>query len=316
MKKARVFPRIAFWSVMGLTIAAAVLRTAAFLTGYDADVGYFRAAAVTVIYRVLCACAVLIPALCAWLTPASDAVSPRIGDRRELSVAIPLAASLWLSFSLFRSYLLSSGTKSTGWAVLLAAMLALCAAFYFLLLLVGAGRRNVRGLLGMCVIFLCVLLVGLTYNDPYVTMNSPVKLAVQFACVGVMLGMTAELRMLLDKPAPRLALPLLACAAFFCVAGALPCLVARACGAIPATHPEGGALYLSYLLFAFLMGLYMLVRFVLLVFMPAEHTGIPFDADPAGEAPAAEPAADAVPDASTASDEAPQEPSDKAEDSL
>ena len=35
MNKARVLPRVAFWSVAALTLAAVCLRTAAFLTGYD-----------------------------------------------------------------------------------------------------------------------------------------------------------------------------------------------------------------------------------------------------------------------------------------
>lgn len=316
MNKARVLPRVAFWAVTGLTVAAAILRIVAFLTGYDAAVGYFRRSAVTIVYRILCACAVLISVLCAHLIPASDAVAPRIGDRRDWSAVIPLTASLWLSFSLFRSFLLGSGARSMGWIAPLAAGLALCAALYFLLLLLGTGRRNARGLLGMCMTFLCVLLVGLTYNDPYITMNSPVKLAVQFACVGVMLGMTAELRMLLGKPAPRLALPLVACAVFFCLAGALPCLIARAGGAIPATRPEGDALYLSYFFFAVLMGLYMLTRFVQLAFAKPDPSGSTCGEGSIGASPAANPAVETVPDAPTISDNLRGEPSDKVDDGL
>lgn len=67
MNKARVLPRVAFWSVAALTLAAVCLRTAAFLTGYDGDIGYFRSAAVTVVYRVLCLFVVLIPAVCGML---------------------------------------------------------------------------------------------------------------------------------------------------------------------------------------------------------------------------------------------------------
>lgn len=69
MNKARVLPRVAFWSVAALTLAAVCLRTAAFLTGYDGDIGYFRSAAVTVVYRVLCLFVVLIPAVCGMLIP-------------------------------------------------------------------------------------------------------------------------------------------------------------------------------------------------------------------------------------------------------
>ena len=236
MNKARVLPRVAFWSVAALTLAAVCLRTAAFLTGYDGDIGYFRSAAVTVVYRVLCLFVVLIPAVCGMLIPEGGLSAPCIGAGRDLSASVPLIASL-ITIPFF---LQSSSGKAV--TPILCAVLAVCAAAHFLLALLGVGSRNVRGLLGFAVILLCMLVIGRTYNDPYVTMNSPVKLAVQFACAGVMLGMTADLRMLLCKPAPRLALTVLSAGSFFGVAGALPCLIARIAGCIPSGRAEGGQL--------------------------------------------------------------------------
>ena len=94
MNKARVLPRVAFWSVAALTLAAVCLRTAAFLTGYDGDIGYFRSAAVTVVYRVLCLFVVLIPAVCGMLIPEGGLSAPCIGAGRDLSASVPLIASL------------------------------------------------------------------------------------------------------------------------------------------------------------------------------------------------------------------------------
>ena len=86
MNKARVLPRVAFWSVAALTLAAVCLRTAAFLTGYDGDIGYFRSAAVTVVYRVLCLFVVLIPAVCGMLIPEGGLSAVRLeGQARPLT---------------------------------------------------------------------------------------------------------------------------------------------------------------------------------------------------------------------------------------
>lgn len=273
MNEARVLPRVAFWSVAALTLAAVCLRTAAFLTGYDGDIGYFRSAAVTVVYRVLCLCVVLIPAVCGMLIPEGGLSAPCIGVGRDLSASIPLIASLITVPFFLQS---SSGKAVTP---ILCAVLAVCAAAHFLLALLGVGNRNVRGLLGFAVILLCMLVIGRTYNDPYVTMNSPVKLAVQFACAGVMLGMTADLRMLLCKPAPRLALTVLSAGSFFGVAGALPCLIARIAGCIPSGRAEGGQLYFVYLCFSALMGIYMLIRLAQCVFA-AGASDVPVEAEP------------------------------------
>ena len=94
-----------------------------------------------------------------------------------------------------------------------------------------------------------------------------------------MLGMTADLRMLLCKPAPRLALTVLSAGSFFGVAGALPCLIARIAGCIPSGRAEGGQLYFVYLCFSALMGVYMLIRLAQCVFA-AGASDIPVEAEP------------------------------------
>ena len=133
MNKARVLPRVAFWLVAALTLAAVCLRTAAFLTGYDGDIGYFRSAAVTVVYRVLCLCIVLIPAVCGMLIPEGGLSAPRIGVGRDLSASVPLIASLITVPFFLQS---SSGRAVTP---ILGAVLAVCAAAHFLLALLGVG---------------------------------------------------------------------------------------------------------------------------------------------------------------------------------
>lgn len=262
---------IAFWCTVALTIAAAALRLCAFFIGYDQDVGYFNSAAITTIYRILCGLVVLITGTCAFMTPADQMPHPPVGQNRELAAALPLAARILLTVYLFVTAYdnAQAGAAGSNNPILYITLcLTLLSAVYFLLLLTGRGSRHARGLLGLAALLPSVGIIALTYSDGYVTMNSPVKLAVQFAAIGIMLALTAELRFLLDKPAPRLALVLWSVATFLCLGGALPCLVAQLANVIPTTRPEGVGLYQGYLLLACLEGIYLLFRLYTLTHQP------------------------------------------------
>lgn len=261
---------IALWCTVALTIAAAALRMCAFFTGYDAKIGYFDSAAVTTIYRILCGLVVLTTSVCAFMTPADQMPLPSVGQSREPAAALPLAARILLTIYLFvTAYDNAQAGASNSLVLYITLFMTLLSAVYFLLLLTGRGSRNARGLLGLVALLPSVGIIALTYSDGYVTMNSPVKLAVQFAAVGIMLALTAELRFLLDKPAPRLALVLWSVATFLCLGGALPCLVAQLAGIVPTTRPEGVGLYQGYLMLACLEGIYLLFRLYTLAHQPA-----------------------------------------------
>lgn len=283
---------IAFWCTVALTIAAAALRMCAFFTGYDAAIGYFDSTAVTTIYRILCGLVVLTTGICAFMTPADQMPHPPVGQSRELAAALPLAARILLTIYLFVTAYdnARAGAAGSNSPVLYITLcLTLLSAVYFLLLLTGRGSRHARGLLGLAALLPSVGIIALTYSDGYVTMNSPVKLAVQFAAVGIMLALTAELRFLLDKPAPRLALVLWSVATFLCLGGALPCLVAQLAGIVPSTRPEGMGLYQGYLMLACLEGIYLLFRLYTLTRHPvADPDRTP--AEEVAEAEAIEPA--------------------------
>lgn len=283
--RAQTLRRIAFWGTLALTLAAMLLRGVAFFTGYSRELGYFDSTAVTVVYRVLCGLVLLGVGLCACLLPAGQAAAPRIGQRHELIASLPLAARLQLAVFLFADIYdrVRAGTAGSNGLRYVALFLTLLSAVYFLLLLVGRGSRTSRGLCGLIALLPPIGIVALTYGDGYVAVNSPVKLAVQFAAVGIMLALTAELRFLLDKPAPRLALVLSAVAVFLCLGGALPCLVAQLAGVIPATRPEGTGLYQGYLISASLEGVYLLLRFYGLAHTPACASATATDAEPDAE---------------------------------
>lgn len=252
----RRLTRVAFFSALGLTLAAAVLRTVAFLTAYDGLIGYFSAgaSAVTVMYRILAAVAVLATAVCARLIPADRTAALRLPTGADPLAILPFPALLLTAFYTLYSVYNATATSNILWTI--CGVTALIGAGFFLLRLLGCGSRTGLALTGLCILPAMILIIALTYGDATVTMNSPVKLAVQFAALGIMLAAVTELRFLSGIPAPRLAIVSLAVTTFLCLGGALPCLIARLVGSIPADRPEGQGLYLTFLLAATLYGLY------------------------------------------------------------
>lgn len=264
----RRLTRIAFFSALGLTLAAAVLRTVAFLTAYDGHIGYFSAgaSAVTVIYRVLAVVTVLTTAVCARLIPADQTAELRLPTGADPLAILPFPALLLTAFYTLYSVYNATATSNILWMICGAT--ALIGAVFFLLRLLGRGSRTWLGSTGLCILPAMIVIIALTYSDATVTMNSPVKLAVQFAALGIMLAVVAELRFLICIPAPRLAIVSFATTAFLCLGGALPCLIARLAGSIPSDRPESRGLYLVCLLAATLYGLYAATQLYRLCFRP------------------------------------------------
>lgn len=266
----RRLTRVAFFSALGLTLTAAVLRTVAFLTVYDGLIGYFSAdaSAVTVLYRILAAIAVLAAAVCTRLIPADRTAALRLSTGADPLAILPLPALLLTAFYTLYSVYNNAATSNVLWMI--CGVTALIGAVFFLLRLLGCGSRTGLIPTGLCILPAMILIIALTYGDATVTMNSPVKLAVQFAALGIMLAVVTELRFLSGIPAPRLAIVSLATATFLCLGGALPCLIARLAGSIPADRPEGQGLYLTFLLAATLYGLYAAAQLYRLCFRPQE----------------------------------------------
>lgn len=284
----RRLTRVAFFSVLGLTLAAAILRTVAFLTAYDGLIGYFSAgaSAVTVLYRILAAVTVLATAVCARLIPADRTAALRLPADADPLAILPLPALLLTAFYTLCSAYNATATSNVLWTICGAA--ALIGAVFFLLRLLGRGSRTGLGSTGLCILPAMILIIALTYGDATVTMNSPVKLAVQFAALGIMLAVVTELRFLAGIPAPRLAIVSLATATFLCLGGALPCLIARLAGSIPADRPEGQGLYLTFLLAATLYGLYAATQLYRLCFRLQEPES-ESESEPAPESEPTEP---------------------------
>lgn len=285
----RRLTRVAFLSALGSTLAAAVLRTVAFLTAYDGLIGYFSAgtSAVTVMYRILAAVAILATTVCARLIPTDQTAALRLPTGVDPLAILPLSALLLTAFYTLYSVYNATAISNILWMI--CSVTTLIGAVFFLLRLLGRGSRTGLALTGLCILPAMILIIALTYGDATVTMNSPVKLAVQFAALGIMLAVVTELRFLSGIPAPRLAIVSLATATFLCLGGALPCLIARLAGSIPADRPEGQGLYLTFLLAATLYGLYAAAQLYRLCFRPQEPGPEPEPESESESEPAPEP---------------------------
>ena len=104
-----------------------------------------------------------------------------------------------------------------------------------------------------------------TYFDPYVTMNSPVKVAIQLGFLGLMLVLLAELRFRVGKALPRYSVAFLAIGSYACLVGSVPqlCAFAKSYFGKASVQPVSPryALYAAILLVAGIYGLYLLLRY-------------------------------------------------------
>ncbi len=258
MNRTHTLPRLTFLVSAGLTCTAVVLRTAAFFTHFDADVGYFDRTILPLIDKILSLLALVAPIACAIAIPKGDLHARADGGKRALIALAPLCGFLLFICLMF---------THAGWVsdklLLFSVILAIGGAAYFLGVLLDMKDQNLLSLLGFLPVLWGITAVAHTYSDPYVTLNSPIKLSIQFGALGLMLAMTAELRCRLGKAAPRVYLALHCIGMFFCLHAAIPCLAARLFGLLPdSLYP----LWATVLLGA---GLYHVGRLIQFIFLKA-----------------------------------------------
>ena len=273
MNRTRILPRLAFWLSAGMSLLSVILRSLAFLLHYDREVGYFDSSAIPVLCRVLSVLAVLCPVLCGLLIPKNTLPVRTGGGRRELIALLPLCG-----FLLFLCLTLAGVGKLSIRFLIPLAVLSAGGAAYFLGVLMGWRRRDLLALVGFCPVLWGILVIAQTYTDPYNTMNSPVKLAVQFGALGLMLALCGELRYHLEHPAPRVYLAVQSMGMFFCLTASVPYLVASLAGVVD--HP----LYNLWSAVLLGLGIYFCGRRVQVLFLRQPEASSPAEAADAGTA--------------------------------
>lgn len=224
--------RICYLCTLALTLLAVVLRSIAMLCCFDAEIGYFQAGVLPTMCDVLCGLAVLAPLACVIAMPRQDTdalkarMQPTVAQSHASGVipaAVVLTASALALLLYFRPVEPQATPKLLIWVFATGLITAL---FYAARCGLKLGTV-VTVLLGFGAIAWSIVSVGYTYFDPYTTMNSPVKLSLQFGLIAAMLLVTSELRALMDRYAPRSGLFFHALAVFFCANASIPVLVAH-----------------------------------------------------------------------------------------
>ncbi len=250
MDRARPQLRLYFGVFAGLTLAGVLLRTIAMLTVFDAEIGYFDPGILPhlsrILYILVAAGALVWARFLPFDTPATEWRTP---------LRLPFALLSALSMAVFSVglLLLRPEILKGGSPVFLALVaFGLLGSLYFFLSLTRQGRYpdGISATLFLPV-FWCTAAIAETYSDVYVTINSPVKLALQMGFIGFMLLLVAELRFRVGKPAPRAAAAFLAIGTFFTLNGSIPLLAASGAWGRP-LH----TLYAVVLLAAGLYGAY------------------------------------------------------------
>ena len=224
-------PQLCLILTIGLTLIGVGLRTAAMFTVFDTEVGYFDTSILSTLITVCSFVAAILPLVLAIITPKH--VLPEVWhEPRKYIAAIPPFVCFILcgAWTLYQAALASFSNV----LLLCSGVLSLLSALYALLVLGKAmgGRIQSTTLsaIGYAPIFWALISIAETYTDQFTTINSPIKLGLQFGFLGVMLFTVSELRFRLDKPLPRAALCFHAIAVFFCLTGSIPTLVALSAG--------------------------------------------------------------------------------------
>lgn len=258
MKKMSVTVRICILGTFALTLLSVILRTVAMFVCFDREVGYFNVSLLNTLLVILSFLGAGLPILLSPVTPKGRLPAVWQQPRRNLAPLLPAVLFL-LSGILTMSVVLSDGLPLQ--LALTVGILALLSSLCYFLH-TDAKFKNALHVIGYAPILWGLMSVAETYTDQMTTMNSPIKLGLQFGFLGLMLMTTAELRFLMNKPAPRAALCFHCLALFFCLNGSIPTLVAFASGIL--TRPLHGA-YALALLGA---GLYAAFRIIFYVSCP------------------------------------------------
>ncbi len=228
MKKIPITAKVCLYVTAALTLVCVILRTVAMLTCFDSELGYFNTSdtSLPTILTVLSFATVLLSIILSIATPKDTLPTLWPEPRHNAIATIPFilfgvagAWHLWIA--------VSAGLANK--LLLIAGLLAMLSALYYISTATKASAPTASAL-GFLPILWGLISVAETYTDQFTTMNSPVKLGLQFGLLGMMLATTAELRFRLNKPAPRTALCFHSIAVFFCFTGSVPVFVAILAG--------------------------------------------------------------------------------------
>ena len=251
MDRSRLIPRLFFPTAAILTLLGAAVRTASYLIAFDTEVGYLDPGLWTTLTTWLYFIVPVILIALAIATP-RNTLSTAPCHKFRGAAAIPMAVVL-VAFTAAAFLVYTPAEDSM---LLATALLGVPAALYYVTSSASSDRSpDWVTMLGFLPIVWCITAVADLYFDPFVTMNSPIKVSLQLGFLGFMAATLGELRFRIGRSLPRLALVFFGLSGYTCLTAAVPLLVAT--GARVLDHPLH-LMYAAVLLVAGLYSLYLL----------------------------------------------------------
>ena len=217
--------RLYFLLTAAFCFVGVALRAVCMLTQFDKVVGYFNRGFLSVADTVLYFIAVISGIVGACLLPKRDLpVTLRTPCRAPLAYAVGLALVAFTAISLMVSYEAYLTTKTIAdWLLVISALPA--AAYFLISARLHGIYRDAVTFVGFFPILWSASAVAITYSDPFVAMNSPIKVSIQMGLLGFMFIMLPELNCRLGKPVSRKAIAMTAIGTYAALVSSLPLLL-------------------------------------------------------------------------------------------
>ncbi len=201
------------------TLAAIILRTVNILNFYDADIGYYKKAAMPIVMNAWLLCSVIAFFALNLLLNKKSALA----QVSENSLFFKVSSGICAFGTIAVTVSLISHSAFSKLSLLMIIVAVACATYFALYLLKQVPSYN--AIFALSPILICVIILGVTYFDIYTQMNSPHKMLIHFACIGCMLGFLAEARFLADKKRKKLYLFCVSSALLFSGATSIPSII-------------------------------------------------------------------------------------------
>lgn len=209
--------------------AAILLRTVNLLFFYEKEIGYYQAGSILpVVMDVIIVLGIVFFALFSLLGLREP--PPVFSVRTKSTAVAPLVTAIALVLFSVGVFLIGASSSFS----LPLAVTGILGAVYFILFAKKLASPSLHFVCGVAlIVFLALLLVD-SYFDIGVQMNAPTKLALQLGCIGGMLLMLSEIRLICGYPSPRFSAFSNSCAALFLGAASIPTVIADAFSCLPA----------------------------------------------------------------------------------
>lgn len=253
MKKTDSARRAFGITIAALTLLATVLRSLCFVLTFDRTVGYYDAGLLSTLLYIVLALVPTAALVYALLTRTAGTDVPPCLDPTKRTPLVRIVSIIAVG-ALAASVVFNGLTLILGglrWLTLIQLLAAALSIPYFLALPSAAPVWS-----GISAVICCVLSIVTEYFDPYVTLNSPLKLMHLVAYLAIALYLLTELFAMAGTPKPRRIVPLAAVAAAFGFIGGTSHVIAALMGGIIPTD------YLIRTLVLYAFGLYAAARLV------------------------------------------------------